>query len=179
LAQRAPRLCLIALPIQFRTVAEAFERGKIELAVTVVDALPSSIKRQRLFGGDFVCLFDREHTRLGRRISERRYFEHEHVIVSYNADLRGIVEDVLEKSRRTRCSVASFASIAAIVEGSALLATVPRLVAKKAIAERPTLGLAELPFRLGGATTDLLWPSATDDDAACRFLRDCVVEAVR
>jgi LysR family transcriptional activator of mexEF-oprN operon len=178
LERRAPRLRLIALPVQFRTVGEALEQGKIELAITVADALPSSIKRQRLFGGDFVCLFDRRHTRLGRRVSERRYFEHEHVIVSYNADLRGIVEDVLQKSRRTRCSVSSFANIAAIVEGSALLATVPRLVAEKAIAQRPALGLAELPFQLGGATTDLLWPSATDDDDACRFLRSCVVDAV-
>jgi LysR family transcriptional regulator, mexEF-oprN operon transcriptional activator len=178
LETRAPRLRLIALPIQFRTVGEALEQGRLELAVTVADALPSSVRRQSLFWGDFVCLFDRRHVRVGRRISERQYFSHEHVIVSYNADLRGIVEDMLQKSRRTRCSVSTFSNIAAIVEGGSLLATVPRLVAAKSIAMRPNLALCELPFNLGGASSDLLWPAATEDDQACRLLRACVVEAV-
>jgi LysR family transcriptional activator of mexEF-oprN operon len=121
-------------------------------------------------------LFDRRHVKPGKRISERQYFEHEHVIVSYNADLRGIVEDALQKLRRTRCSVASFASVAAIVDGSALLATVPRVVARSAVSQRPALGFTELPFRLEGATTELLWPSASDDDEACAFLRDLISE---
>lgn len=178
LARQAPRLKLVSVPVQFRNVGEALASGQVDMAITVADALPAAIRRQALFWGDFVCLFDRRHVRLGKKLTERAYFEHEHVIVSYNADLRGIVEDLLQKSRRTRCSVTSFANIAAIVENSALLATVPRLVARAAVAQRPHLALAELPFRLAGAETELLWPSATDDDDACAFLRACVVEVV-
>lgn len=180
LEERAPKLRLIVVPVQFRTVAEALATGSVCLAVTVADPLPAAVRRQALFWGDFVCLYDGRHARVSARgrFSERDYFEHDHVIVSYNADLRGIVEDVLQKSRRARCSVSSFANVAAIVEGSALLATVPRKLAAEAIARRPHLRSAELPFRLSGATTDLLWPSATDDDEACRFLRQCVLDAV-
>ena len=98
--------------------------------------------------------------------------------MSYNADLRGIVEDALQKTRKTRCSVASFSNIAAIVDGSTLLATVPRLVAAKAVVTRPHLRMLELPIALDGASTDLLWPAATDDDEACRFVRNCIVELV-
>jgi LysR family transcriptional activator of mexEF-oprN operon len=177
LSRRAPRLRLVVVPVQFRSVGDALAAGSIDLAITVADALPGSVRRQSLFWGDFVCLFDRRHAKITKRLSERVYFEHEHVIVSYNADLRGIVEDLLQKSRRTRCSVSSFSNIAAIVEGSALLATVPRLVAKDAVERRSALGIAELPFQLAGATTDLLWPSASDDDDACSFLRKCVLEA--
>ena len=177
LSRRAPLLRLVVVPVQFRSVGDALASGSIDLAITVADALPSSVHRQSLFWGDFVCLFDRRHAKIGQRLSERSYFEHEHVIVSYNADLRGIVEDVLQKSRRTRCSVASFSNVAAIVEGSALLATVPRLVAIDAVARRSALGLAELPFQLGGASTELLWPAPSDDDEACAFLRQCVIEA--
>jgi LysR family transcriptional activator of mexEF-oprN operon len=148
------------------------------MAITVADALPASVRRRGLFWGDFVCLFDRRHVKVGKRMSERQYFDHEHVIVSYNADLRGIVEDALHKVRRTRCSVASFANVAAIVEGSALLATVPRVVAKSAVSQRAALGFSELPFRLEGAMTELLWPSAADDDEACAFLRDLIGEVV-
>ena len=178
LEKEAPSMRLICLPIQFRTVGDALATRRIDLAVTVADDLPRTIARKALFYGGFVCLYDPRHAKLGPRPSERTYFAHEHVIVSYNGDLRGIVEDLLQKSRRTRCSVTSFANIAAIVENSALLATVPRLVARAAIAQRPQLGLSELPFRLAGADTELLWPSATDDDEACAFLRACVVEVV-
>jgi LysR family transcriptional activator of mexEF-oprN operon len=176
LGAQAPGLRIIAVPVQFRSVTDALTSGAVDMAVTVADAQPPSVRRQDLFWGDFVCLFDRRHAKVGKRLSERSYFEHEHVLVSYNADLRGIVEDMLQKTRKSRCSVASFSNIPAIVEGSALLATVPRLVAKEAVARRPQLGWVELPIRLPGGVTELLWPSATDDDAACRFVRERVTK---
>lgn len=52
---------------------------------------------------------DPRHARLCR-LSEAEYFAREHVIVSYNGDLRGIVEDPFEKTRKIRCSVSSFAN---------------------------------------------------------------------
>lgn len=178
LAKRAPKLRLIVTPVQFRNVGEVLTNGSVDLAVTVADEMPAAVRRQALFWGDFVCLFDRQRVKLKGKLTERAYFAREHVIVSYNADLRGIVEDLLQRSRRTRCSVSSFANIAAIVENSELLATVPRLVARAAIAQRPRLGMAELPFQLSGAETEMLWPSASDDDQACAFLRAAVVEVV-
>jgi LysR family transcriptional regulator, mexEF-oprN operon transcriptional activator len=176
LAKQAPRMAVVAVPVQFRTVGEALGSGKVDVAVTVADALPPTVRRQSLLWGELVCLFDERHVKLSKRLSERQYFAHEHVIVSYNADLRGIVEDALGKQRRTRCSVSSFSSVPAIVEGSALLATVPRLVAEDAVRRRPGLALRELPFRNRGANTDMLWLEATDDDDACRFLRERLVE---
>lgn len=176
LGQRAPRMRVISVPVQFRNVADALTTGAVDMAVTVADALPASVRRQDLFWGDFVCLFDARHAKLGKRLTERSYFEHEHVIVSFNADLRGIVEDALHKTRKSRCSVSGFANVPAIVEGSALLATVPRLLASEAVAKRPQLRWAELPLALSGATTELLWPSETDDDEACQFVRERLIE---
>jgi LysR family transcriptional regulator, mexEF-oprN operon transcriptional activator len=176
LSERAPRMRLISVPVQFRTVSDALMAGAVDMAVTVADALPASVRRRDLFWGDFVCLYDARYAKIGRRLTERSYFEHEHVIVSYNQDLRGIVEDMLQKTRKSRCSVSGFANVPAIVEGSALLATVPRLLAKKVVAERSQLSWAELPITLAGATTELLWPSATDDDEACRFVRERITE---
>ncbi|HET9627503.1 MAG TPA: hypothetical protein VFP84_39370, partial [Kofleriaceae bacterium] len=38
---------------------------------------------------------------------------------------------------------------------------------------RPQLAIRPLPFALrGGGATELLWPTTSDDDAVCRFLRD-------
>jgi LysR family transcriptional activator of mexEF-oprN operon len=137
--------------------------------VTVADEMPSGIKRKKLTAGGFVCLFDPRHTKVR---NEREYFAHHHVIVSYNGDLRGVVEDSTRKQRKVRCSVSSFASVGDLVDGSSLVATVPALVAAHIRATRPHLRARALPFLLARGAMELLWPSALDADEACRFVRE-------
>lgn len=177
LEREAPRMRLVIVPVQFRTVAKALA-SDLDLAVTVADELPSTIRRRELFRGVFVCLFDPRHTRL-QRLREADYFAREHVIVSYNGDLRGIVEDVLGKQRRVRCSVPSFASIGTLIEGTSLLATVPERVAAHIRTARPRLRTLPLPFKLGGSPTELLWPSTSDDDEPSQFVRARIVEIAK
>jgi DNA-binding transcriptional LysR family regulator len=179
LAEEAPRMKLIVRPVQFRTIAEALSSSEVDLAVTVADELPAHTRRLTLFTGGFVCLFDPRHARLGKRLTMERYLAHEHVIVSYNGDLRGVVEDVLGIQRRVRVSVPTFHSIGALVEGSALLATVPSMVAREIISTRPNLRTAPLPLTLGSAPMELLWRSTVEDDEAIRFMRDLVVRVVK
>ncbi|WP_437991851.1 LysR family transcriptional regulator [Sorangium sp. So ce145] len=124
LAREAPRMSVVAVPVQFRTVASALAGG-LDAAVTVADELPATVRRQPLFCGGFVCLFDPRRTRLRRTLTADEYFALDHVIVSYNGDLRGIVEDVVQRSRTVRCSVSTFASLGALLDGSGLVATVP------------------------------------------------------
>lgn len=170
----APRMRVIALPVQFRTVGEALTAGRVDAAVTVADEQPSGVQRRPLFHGGFVCLFDPRHARVRGGLTEERYFAHEHVVVSYNGDLRGVVEDLTRRARRVRCSVSTFANLGAVVEGTALLATVPEIVAREVRRVRPHLRTAPVPFPLARAPLELLWPAATEDDAACAFLRACV-----
>lgn len=177
LEREAPNMRLIAVPVQFRSVGAALEAG-LDAAVTVADALPSTIRRQELFHGGMVCLFDPRHTKV-RRLTEAEYFARDHVIVSYNGDLRGIIEDVLRKQRRIRLSVPSFSNLGTIVDGTSLLATVPARIARHIRALRPHLRTAPLPFRLGGAAMELLWPSKLDDDEPGRFIRARIVEIAK
>jgi LysR family transcriptional regulator, mexEF-oprN operon transcriptional activator len=172
LRQEAPLMRVIAVPVQFRNVAAVLGAGGVDAAVTVADDLPAGIRRQALFWGGFVCLFDRRHVRFAGRLREKDYFARDHVVVSYNGDLRGIVEDLLHKQRRVRCSVSSFANLGALLDGTALLATVPALVARQIQALRPHLRACALPFSLPGSSMELLWPAALDDDQACGFLRE-------
>lgn len=171
LDKEAPRMRLIILPIQFRTVADALASRRIDCAVTVADDLPATVRRRTLFKGGFTCLFDPRHANVDKTLTERRYFEHDHVIVSYNGDLRGLIEDYFQKQRRVRCSVSSFANLGEIIEGSALLATVPRSVADSIIESHPKLRALPLPFHVEPTGMELLWPDATDKDDACRFIR--------
>jgi LysR family transcriptional regulator, mexEF-oprN operon transcriptional activator len=174
LEQRAPHMKLISVPVQFRTVADALANGAVDMALTVADELPASVHREPVLHTGFVCLFDPRRVRLQAktRISEREYFAHEHVIVSYNGDLRGVVEDVLQRQRSIRCAAGSFSHIAALVQDSALLATVPSIVARHVCQLHPSLRTAGLPFALQGAGVELLWPAAQHDDDAGRFVRE-------
>ena len=176
LARSAPRMRLIAIPIQFRTVGEALAQRRIDVAVTVADPLPDSIARVSLFRGPFVCVYDPRFAKLGPRPSERKYFAQEHVIVSYNGDLRGVVEDSFGRERRVRCSVATFNAVGAIVDRGALVATVPSIVAYQLVARRPHLRLARFPLSQQEGGMDLLWPTALDNDDGCRFVRTAIIE---
>jgi LysR family transcriptional activator of mexEF-oprN operon len=169
----APGLRLIALPVQFRTVAAALAAG-VDVAISVADELPSSVRRQPLLHSGFVCLYDPRHAKL-RTLSEQVYFAHEHVIVSYNGDLRGVIEDSFHKTRRVRCSVPSFSHVGGLIEGSARLATVPTIVADSIRALRPQLRTKPLPFDFPSVPAELLWPLASDDDEAHRFLRAQII----
>jgi LysR family transcriptional activator of mexEF-oprN operon len=177
LAREAPNMRVIAVPVQFRTIAAAIAGG-LDAAITVADELPATIRRQPLLTGGYACLYDPRHART-RRLTEKEYFAREHVIVSYNGDLRGVVEDLFGKTRNVRCSVSSFAHIGALIEGSALLATIPELVARQICATRPQLRMTRPPFTVRGSSGDLLWPIATDDDEPCRFVRSKIIAIAR
>lgn len=171
----APHMRIVATAVQFRTVGEALATRRIDLAVTKADELPTSITRQAIVRVRFVCLFDPRFVRLGVRPTERAYLAQDHIIVSYNGDLRGIVEDVYGLERRVRCSVPSFASIGSIVDGSSLVATIPNIVASQVLAARPHLRTAQFPFDHADGSIDLLWPTAVDVDPACTFVRETIV----
>jgi LysR family transcriptional regulator, mexEF-oprN operon transcriptional activator len=172
----APRMRLVCSPIQFRTVNEALATRRIDIAITVADELSASVARRPLLRSRFVCVFDPRFVRLGARPTERAYLAQDHVIVSYNDDLRGIVEETFGKQRRVRCSVASFGSIGAIVDGGRLVATIPIIVASQILSVRPHLRIAPIPFAHQPGTVDLLWPTALDADPACRYVRDAIIQ---
>ena len=179
LAREAPEMRLVVLPVQFRTVGPLLASGAIDLAVTVADELPAGTRRERLFEGGFVCLYDPRAGDLGARVSRATYLARHHVIVSYNGDLRGIVEDLLGVARSVRVSVPTFHSVGAIVDGTDLLATVPEMTAREIRRARPHLRYAALPLPLTGSPMELLWRSAVDDDPALRFVMEHVRRIAR
>lgn len=165
---------LVCSAIQFRTVAEALATRRVDLAIAIDPDLPASIARQPLVASGFVCLFDPRHLRLGARPSERSYLAQQHVIVSYNADLRGLVEEAFGRERHVRCAVPSFHAIAAIVDGSELVATIPALFAPKILSLRPHLRTSVFPFAHEAKDFELVWPRALEGDPAHRFVRESI-----
>ncbi len=155
-------------------MSEALATRQIDIAATVADDLPASVARRPLVRTGFVCVFDPRFVRLGARPTERAYLAQDHVIVSYNGDLRGVVEETFGRERRVRCSVASFSAIGAIVDGGRLVATIPSVFAAQILELRPHLRMAALPIPHEPGDIELLWPKALDADPARRFVRDAI-----
>lgn len=170
LEKQAPRMRVVVIPVQFRTVGPALASGSIDLAVTVADDMPAGILRKPLFTGGFVCLFDPRHAKLPPKLTRKVYLAHEHVIVSYNGDLRGVVEDLFGVRRSVRVSLPSFTSIGPVIEGTKMLATVPELVARDVMKSRPKLKTTALPFELASAPLEMLWRGSRLDDQALAFV---------
>lgn len=176
-AKAAPGVRIIVTSLQFRTVIDALVSDSIDVAVTVADDAPASIAREALAPGSFVCLFDGRHAawlKGRRRLSQAQYFDASHVVVSYNGDTRGIVEDALGLQRRVACSVPRFGQVGAIVHGTPLLATVPARVAEVFVRQHRHLKTTTLPFPLPTASLEMLWPRARGDDDGHTWLRELV-----
>jgi len=168
----APRLKLVVLPVQFRTLGDALLSGKIDLAITIADELPAGMKRAPLFYSGFTCLYDARSLQFPKKPSLERYLAAEHVIVSYNGDLRGVVEDALGLHRRVRISVPTFAHVGPALSGTGLIATVPTSIARELMKTYPHLRCAEKPFQLSTNTPmELVWRSASEGNGAIDFVR--------
>lgn len=170
LAKQAPLLRVVVLAVQFRNVGALLASAAVDLAVTVADDVPSGVVRRPLFRGTFTCLYDPSHVALGKRPSRARYLAAEHVVVSYNGDLRGIIEDLFGATRRVRVSVPTFHAVGALVDGGPLVATVPTVVADDIRRTRPHLRTARVPFEAAGGAVELLMRSAVVDDPAIAFV---------
>lgn len=181
LGRRAPRMTLVILPAQFRNVRELLTSRAAELAVTVADELPAGTLRRSLSHGTFRCVFDPRHARLGRTPTLEAYLSHEHVIVSYSGDLRGVVEDLLGVQRRVRVSIPSFHGVGALLTGSALVATLPDVVARDVRATHRHLKVTGVPaeLRLAGAPLELIQRADLVDDPAVSFIAERIAEIAR
>jgi LysR family transcriptional activator of mexEF-oprN operon len=127
-----------------------------------------------------VCLFDPAHAPLGTRPTRAQYLAADHVIVSYEGSLRGLVEEKFGVERRVRISVPTVHSIGAMVDGSALVATLPDIVARQMRAPRPHLRIVPAPFGTpAGATMNLLSRRALADDGAVAFVAERIVAVVK
>jgi len=74
-----------------------------------------------------------------------------------------------------RVSVSSFHAVGRLVEGSDLLATVPRMLAMDILRERRALRTAQLPFELPRSPLELLTRASVEDDPTIAFVREHIV----
>ena len=133
--RQAPGIRVSILPLGRQPALEALELRDIDIALGFAWNLPRNILSQNLYEESYMVVMRSGHPLDGEPLDLGTYLSAEHLIVSPNGDLKGIVDTKLEKvghSRRVAMSAPQFLPALAIVATTDLIATLPsRLVASQ------------------------------------------------
>lgn len=133
--EQAPGMRVSILPHGRRPAIDALEQGDIDLALGFAWGLPRSIQKTDLYEERYSVVMRRAHPDAVTTMDLGTYLKAEHLIVSPEGDLRGIVDQELDKrghARRVIMAVPHFLPALSIVAGTDLIATLPaRLVASQ------------------------------------------------
>jgi DNA-binding transcriptional LysR family regulator len=174
----APRARLRSLAMT-DDVEQGLESGALDLAVGWFPELThASIFQQRLYKYSFVCIVRAGHPAIGERLTLKQFLAAQHAVVRPDGRSRGIVEQQLADrglERRVQLYVSHFTSLPAIIEGSDLVATVPRSVGET-FSKLSAIRIVELPFRTPVNHVKQYWHRRFHRDAANVWLRELVAK---
>jgi LysR family transcriptional regulator, mexEF-oprN operon transcriptional activator len=158
-------------------VLEQLDRDRLHLAVSgLLTEGTVHHKRRRLYGIDYLCLYDRERLPLAPPLTLEDYVAVPHVLVSLRGDAHGVVDEALAPlglRRTVAVATPHFAAVPFLLKGARLLSTLPQPAAR-IFAERFGLLTSPVPVALPEVEVSMLWHASYDHDPAHRWLRGTV-----
>jgi DNA-binding transcriptional LysR family regulator len=155
----APRLNIRVLPIDQGSVAAAFDRNELDLAIGNFPEAPHRIEALPLFEERFVGVLRRNHQALHQgRLSLDAFVDLPHALVSLRGDPHGRVDEALAqlgRSRRVAVTVAHFLALPFVIGGTDMVGVLAERVAVR-MAGTASLSLFPLPIDMPRWTVHLL-----------------------
>jgi DNA-binding transcriptional LysR family regulator len=147
------------------------ESRVMDLAILPIAEAPARFHRQLLFEEDFVLAMRARHP-LSRRVTLERYCDCQHLVVSWQGEASGFVDQVLAghgRQRRIALTVPNFMMALAVLADSDLVAALPRRFVQ---AQGPRFGVvaAEPPVALGHFGMQLIAPRVAMVDEGVAWL---------
>lgn len=182
LGHAAPGARVASLSMDGNTLhSDSVLKGESDLVLGYLQEPPDGFHLKALFLESFVCIARKRHPALRHGLSLDAFTAARHVLASpQGGNLRGPVDDALDKINRRRfvaASVPRFAVIPGIVAGSDLLATLPARVATRR-EWRGMIEVFELPLHVPGFTVSMLWHPRQHQSPAHQWFRRLVAECV-
>jgi LysR family transcriptional activator of mexEF-oprN operon len=177
LETEAPKVRVRIRAIDRFEVLEQLDRDRLHLAVSgLLTEGAVHHKRRRLYGTNYLCLYDPARLPLAPPLTLEDYVAVPHVLGSPRGDAHGVVDDALAPLglRRTiAVTTPHFAAVPFHLKGARLLSTVPQPAAR-IFAERFGLATSPVPVALPDFAVSMLWHASYDHDPAHRWLRGTV-----
>jgi DNA-binding transcriptional LysR family regulator len=173
---QAPRCVIRSVAAPPARLADALEKGEIDLAVGYFPTLTSkNFRQRRLETQRFACLMRAAHPRRAARLTLKDFLALEHAVVRSEARSQEVLERFLERRRIRRKVVLvtpHFLSIPFVVARSDLVAALPEMVAAYFASASPDLAVAALPFDGVSFDLKLHWHRRFDNEPRSRWLRE-------
>ena len=176
LEAEAPKVLVRVRSIDRFDVLEQLDRDRLHLGVGLFTEGEVHHKRRRLYGTNYLCLYDPARLPLAPPLTLEDYLAVPHVLGSPRGDAHGVVDDALAPLglRRTiAVTTPHFAAVPFMLKGARLLSTVPQRPAR-IFAERFGLATSPVPVVLPDVDVSMLWHASYDHDPAHRWLRGTV-----
>lgn len=182
LKEEAPGITLVSRPTMGHLPKEALESGEIDFAIAgFFGELPEGFFRRVVLNETYLCVVRKGHPTVKDALTLTEYVKLDHVLVSPQGDLAGVVDQVLAKQgkkRRVVAGVSNFHTPAALVAGSDGIATLPARIAEMH-ARTHGLKTFEPPVTVPGFKLVMVWHARTDRDQVRGWVRGKVAEVLR
>lgn len=181
LAKRAPGIVLRSVSARGELPKRAMESGECDVAVAgFFGELPEGFYAKKVLSDAFVCIVRDDHPRVGRTMSLETYLELDHLLVSPQGDLSGIVDVALAKRRKKRrvvCAISNFLTPGWVVADSDAVVTLPSRLAE-VYTRHLRVRVLPLPLDVPGITIVQVWHARVHDDPLQRFFRASIEEVM-
>ncbi|WIX31893.1 LysR family transcriptional regulator [Salinicola sp. JS01] len=180
LSQEAPGLTIAWRTLDHAALAAQMARGEVDLALTMPEIAPETLRMRRLYHEHYVAIARAGHPGVGGALDLETFCALAHVIVSpQGGGFRGPVDDALAaigRHRRVALSAPGFLVVPEIVARSELLALVPSRVAAGRAEQLQRLAP---PLIVPGFDMALLWHERTTTHPLQRWLRQRLADLVQ
>lgn len=171
---QAPGVRLEAARIDGNT-ERALESGEADLAIGYVPWLSGGIYQQQLYEQDWVCLANRHHPRIRKRLSVKAYRSEGHVAITAGTGM-ALLDQALVRERIERqiaLELPGFLGLGAIVQTTDLITTLPRHIGET-LAQASDLAVHACPIPVDGFAVRQHWHARYHHEAGNRWLRSVV-----
>lgn len=177
LAVCAPRVRLRLRSWPRHHIPPTLESGEADVAAGFFGPAPAGHHQVPLFQDHFVCVARNGHPKIGKRLTLAAYVKLDHIIVTDDANARGVVDDVLESkglSRTIALRLSHFLMVPPVVAATDLVAALSERVASPLAATFP-LRVFPMPLQAPRGFVSLAWHQRTDGSPAHAWFRKQVI----
>jgi len=168
------------LPLNMEYRADVLWRQRLAVTITTMLYAPDGLKQRKLYDEDLVCLLRRDHPD-AEHLTLEAYLASDHLLIApLGGPPKGYLDDWLRsrgQSRTIRLISHTFGSAATLVEGTGLIATLPRRQAERH-SGNPDLITAPVPAEVPAFSLHMFWSERYDTDPVSKWLRLSLSRAI-
>lgn len=156
---------------------DQLKKGEADLLIGPAFSDAHDIYARKLRDEDYVCVMDKRHLLAKSQLSQQEYVGARHIVVVYGGGWRSpylIRMEELGWSFHQALTVPSPAGLQNMIQGTDLIATVPRAIA---LSYGSSVHIAELPLRADFAL-HMVWTTRTHKSSLHMWMRDLISECV-